>query len=62
MEKKSAIDFKILRRIKYLYDIALQRFPNEYQFSMSYFKFCKDSVYSQAATHVIQNMIKVSGY
>lgn len=58
-EKKGSIDFKIKRRIKYLYDIAIQRFSNDYQLSMAYFKFCKESGYGQAATHIIQNMIKV---
>lgn len=60
MERKNAIEFKISRRIKYLYDIALQRFSNDYQLFMQYFKFCKESTYTQAASHVIQNMIKVS--
>lgn len=60
MERKNAIEFKISQRIKYLYDIALQRFSNDYQFSLQYFKFCKDSIYTQAATNIIQNMIKVS--
>lgn len=59
MERKNAIEFKILRRIKYLYDIALQRFSNDYQFSMQYFKFCKESIYTQAASHIMHNMIKV---
>lgn len=59
MDRKNAIEFKISRRIKYLYDIALQRFSNDYQLSLQYFKFCKESIYTQAASHIIHNMIKV---
>lgn len=60
MEKKNVIEFKISKRIKYLYGIALQRFSNDYQLSLAYFKFCKDFDYQRAASQAIQTILKVS--
>ncbi|CAH1169626.1 unnamed protein product [Phaedon cochleariae] len=57
-DRKSSIEFKILKRIKYLYEIATQRFSNDFNLCLMYFKFCKESNYNQAASLVIQNMIK----
>ncbi|XP_074042828.1 U3 small nucleolar RNA-associated protein 6 homolog [Leptinotarsa decemlineata] len=61
-DKKNSIEFKILKRIKYLYEIALQRFSNDFQLSLSHFKFCKESKFDQPASLVIQNMIKNFAY
>lgn len=58
--KKNKIEFKILKRIKYLYEIALQRFTNDFSLCLAYFKFCHESNYHQAASLAIQNMLKVS--
>lgn len=60
MDRKNAIEFKISKRIKYLYDIAIQRFSNDYQLFISYFKFCKESDYTGAASRIMETMIKVS--
>ncbi|KAJ3634573.1 hypothetical protein MTP99_007523 [Tenebrio molitor] len=57
-ERKSGIEYKILRRIKNLYEIALQRFSNDFSLCLSYFKFCKQSNYINAASVAVQNMIK----
>jgi U3 small nucleolar RNA-associated protein 6 len=59
-ERKSGIEYKILRRIKNLYEIALQRFSNDFSLCLSYFKFCKQSNYINAASVAVQNMIKVN--
>ncbi|XP_018563302.1 U3 small nucleolar RNA-associated protein 6 homolog [Anoplophora glabripennis] len=57
-DRKNSIEFKILKRIKYLYEIALQRFSNDFALCLSYFKFCKEFNYNRPASLVIQNMIK----
>ncbi|XP_056634164.1 U3 small nucleolar RNA-associated protein 6 homolog [Diorhabda sublineata] len=57
-ERKSGIEVKILKRIKNLYEIASQRFSHDFNFSLAYFKFCKESNFNQAASLVVQNMIK----
>lgn len=57
-DRKGGIEFKILKRIKNLYEISLQRFSNDFSLYLSYFKFCKESNYNRAAS-LIQNMIKV---
>lgn len=59
-DRKSSIEYKIMKRIKNLYEIALQRFPGDFSFCLSYFKFCKQSNNINAASVVVQNMIKVT--
>ncbi|CAH0546712.1 unnamed protein product [Brassicogethes aeneus] len=57
-ERKSGIEFKILKRIQTLYEISIQKFPNDYPLSLAYFKFCKDSNNTTALNHAINNILK----
>ncbi|EEZ99856.2 U3 small nucleolar RNA-associated protein 6 homolog [Tribolium castaneum] len=57
-ERKSSIEYKILRRIKNLYEIALQRFSGDFSLCLSYFKFCKQTHDINAANIALQTMIK----
>lgn len=59
VDRRNAIEYKIIRRIKNLYEIGLQRFSNDVSFYLSYFKFCKQSNFINAANVAVQNMIKV---
>lgn len=58
-EDKSSVEYKILKRIKSLYELALQRFSNDFSMYLSYLKFCKQHTYVKVESIVVQNMIKV---
>ncbi|XP_044262071.1 U3 small nucleolar RNA-associated protein 6 homolog [Tribolium madens] len=57
-ERKTSLEYKILRRIKNLYEIALQRFSGDFSLCLSYFKFCKQRNDINAANIAVQKMIK----
>ncbi|CAG9833183.1 unnamed protein product [Diabrotica balteata] len=57
-EKKNKIEIRILKNIKSRYEIALQRFTNEMNLHLEYFKFCREYNFHQAAYLCVQNMIK----
>ncbi|XP_028134688.1 U3 small nucleolar RNA-associated protein 6 homolog [Diabrotica virgifera virgifera] len=57
-ENKDKIEIRILNNIKSRYEIALQRFTNEMNFHLEYFKFCREYNFHQAACLCVQNMIK----
>lgn len=58
-EKKSNIEYVIIKRIKSLYEVALQRFPDEITLFYSFLKFCDKVNFANAASNVISTMIKV---
>ncbi|KAF2883017.1 hypothetical protein ILUMI_23155 [Ignelater luminosus] len=57
-EKKSNIEYAIIKRIKSLYEIALLRFPDEITLFYSFLQFCDKVNFVNAASNVISNMIK----
>uniref|UniRef100_A0A6P7H3M7 U3 small nucleolar RNA-associated protein 6 homolog n=1 Tax=Diabrotica virgifera virgifera TaxID=50390 RepID=A0A6P7H3M7_DIAVI len=57
-ENKNKIEISILKNIKSRYEIALQRFTNEMNLHLEYFKFCREYNFRQAAYLCVQNMIK----
>lgn len=61
-EKKSSVDYSIIRRIRRLYETALQRFPGDYLLHEGFFKFCKENKFTPTASQIIDNMIKMFSY
>nr|CAH7713735.1 unnamed protein product [Callosobruchus chinensis] len=57
-DKKGSIEYKIMRRIKNLYENAIQRHSDDFPLCLSYFRFCKEADFHQTASLVIQNMTK----
>lgn len=57
-EKKSQIEYKILKRIKYLYEVAIQRFDNNFELVLEFFKFCKECSFIQSVYSIVENMLK----
>ncbi|KAJ8976634.1 hypothetical protein NQ317_011141 [Molorchus minor] len=47
-DRKNSLEFKIIKRIKHLYEVVLQRFSNDFSVYLSYFKFCKECNYNRA--------------
>ncbi|KAK9875362.1 hypothetical protein WA026_007760 [Henosepilachna vigintioctopunctata] len=61
-EKKSSVDYSIIKRIRRLYETALQRFPSDYSLHEGFFNFCKENSFNSTASQAIDNMIKVFAY
>ncbi|XP_044744333.1 U3 small nucleolar RNA-associated protein 6 homolog [Coccinella septempunctata] len=61
-EKKNSVENSIIRRIRRLYETALQRFPNEYSLHEGFYKFCKENNYTPSASQAVDNMIKMFSY
>lgn len=61
-DKKNSVDFSIIRRIRRLYETALQRFPAEYSFHEGYHKFCKEHEFTSTASQAVDNMIDMFSY
>nr|CAI5850416.1 unnamed protein product [Callosobruchus analis] len=57
-DKKGSIEYKIMRRIKNLYENAIQRNSDDFSLCLSYFKFCKEANFHQSASLIVQNMTK----
>lgn len=60
IDKKGSIENKIIRRIKNLYEIAFQRFPDDIPLLSSFLKFCKQINRINNACDVVSNMLKVN--
>ncbi|XP_060534708.1 U3 small nucleolar RNA-associated protein 6 homolog [Cylas formicarius] len=59
LDKKKNIDYKIIKRIKAYYEMALMRYSDDYQLSLTYFKFLKQyKDFHQTATHHVKNIIE----
>ncbi|KAB0795579.1 hypothetical protein PPYR_12418 [Photinus pyralis] len=57
-EKRNSIDQRIIKRIKSLYDTALQRFGDDLSLFLGFLKFCKKVNYVNAASDAVAHMIK----
>ncbi|KAK4877294.1 hypothetical protein RN001_009800 [Aquatica leii] len=58
-EKRNSIEHKIIKRIKVLYECAMQRFPTDVSVFLAFVKFCKKVNYINAAVETIAKMIKL---
>lgn len=58
-ERKGSLDYKIIRRVRSLYEIAIQRFAYSFPLHLSFFMFAKQFHFNGAASMAIQDMIKV---
>ncbi|CAH1963929.1 unnamed protein product [Acanthoscelides obtectus] len=58
VDKKGAIEYSITKRIKHLYEIAIQNYSNDFPLCLSYFKFCKEANFHQRASLIIQSITK----
>lgn len=59
-EKKSSLEFKIIKRIRTLYEIAVERFNDNFPVHLSFFKFAKQFHFNGACAMVVQDMLKVN--
>lgn len=57
-EKKNSIEHRIIKRIKLLYELALQRFTDDLSLFLAFLKFCKKVNYVNAASDTVASMIK----
>ncbi|XP_019876706.1 U3 small nucleolar RNA-associated protein 6 homolog [Aethina tumida] len=57
-ERKGNLDAKVMKRIRTLYEVAIQKFPNDYALSLAYFKYCKVSTNAEALRYALNNLIK----
>lgn len=57
-EKKNSIEHRIIKRIKFLYELALQRFTDDVSLFLAFLKFCKKVNYVNAASDTVASMIK----
>lgn len=61
-DKKGSIDFCIIRRIKRLYQTAVQRFSSNFQLHKSYFEFLKEHKFNTDASLAVDNIIKMFSF
>lgn len=61
-ERKCTIIYKILGRIKGLYEMAAQRFSSNLSICLEYFTFCQKENYVHAASIAIVSLLQVSFY
>lgn len=58
-EKKGSIEHKIIKRVKSLYETAVQRFPEDVTLCMAFFNFSRQANYLVAAENAIQTLLLV---
>ena len=61
-EGKCTLNYKILGRIRGLYEMAAQRFSNNLSICLEYFTFCQKENYINAASLAVTNLLQVSFY
>lgn len=57
-ESRGIVEHKILQRVKSLYEFGMQRFPENIQFCLAYFQFCKQTKYNTAAQSIVNTLLE----
>ncbi|XP_025828841.1 U3 small nucleolar RNA-associated protein 6 homolog [Agrilus planipennis] len=57
-EKKDAIEHRIIKRIRELYEMAIQYYPNDFLLFIQFFKFCKRVNYVNTTNNIVTKMIQ----
>lgn len=58
--KQGGIEHIILRRVKLLYEVAIEQFTTDSELFLSFLKFCKKVNYMRLATDTVSSMLEVS--
>lgn len=58
-DKKHHLEYRVLQRVKNLYEMAVQRFPQEVGLYFAFFQFCKEAAFQHATNKMCDMMIKV---
>lgn len=59
-EKKKSMEMRLIKKINKLYRAALNKFPNEYDLMIDYFKFCCQVKAKIRASEIIEIVLEVS--
>lgn len=59
-DKKGSIEYRIIAKIKKLYDDALRFAPDNYELCVDYFMFCKKVRHIEPATAAVDRLLKVN--
>lgn len=57
-DKKHHLEYRVLQRVKNLYEMAVQRFPQEVGLYFAFFQFCKEAAFQHATNKMCDMMIK----
>lgn len=61
-EKKGSIEYRMITKMKKLYEDALRFAPENYDVCVSYFLFCKRVKYLEPATAAVDRLLKVKQF
>lgn len=59
-EKKGSIEYRMITKMKKLYEDALRFAPENYDVCVNYFLFCKRVKYLEPATAAVDRLLKVN--